>query len=404
MTASERAHILLVDDELDFGTAVATYLESWAEVVVATTATEGLRLLQQRCPDIVVVDQRLPDGDGLSLLRFARENCPETARVLITAYTEPDVLQEAINTLGIAYYIAKPVELPQLQLLLQQLWYTLLLRRSHRELQAQLQDYYRQLEERVAERTRTLQQAHAELQHLMALREQMLRFLLHDLKAPLANLQMLWGELTHALAGAADHLQELLTVGEDLIQTLQQLASDMLLVLTLESNTLPIRRETVDLRQLASRVIQRSDRLARSKTIKLHVRLDPKAPPLSGDPALLERLIANIVENALKYTPPGGDVTLSLTVREDALELSVSDTGVGMTAEDIAAALSGIGRPSTRPTGGEGSTGLGLQIIRTIARLHGAELSISSDGPGKGTTVCVRFPLQVATSAAVSQQ
>lgn len=403
MTSSERASIVLVDDERGFGEAVATYLSSWAHVTVATTAAEGLHLLQQQCPDIVLVDQRLPDGDGLSVLRFAWERCPETVRVLITAYADPDVLQEAINTLGIAYYIAKPIELPQLQLLLQQLWYTLLLRRSYRDLQAQLQGYYRQLEDRVAERTQALQKAYEELQHLMSLREQIFRFLLHDLKAPLANLQMLWNELSQALAGR-DHLQELLSLGNHLLATLQQLVSDMLVALALESGSMPIWQEPVDLRQLVNRVSQRFEQLARSKQIRLQLQLACEVPLLLGDPRLLERLLANILENALKYTPAGGEVALRLTAQDDGLELAVSDTGVGMTPEDIAAALSGVGHPSAKPTAGESSTGLGLQIIRHIAKLHGAELSILSEGPGKGTTVRLRFPIHVQTPVVVSQQ
>mgnify|MGYP001773291766 CR=1 FL=1 len=391
MTA-EQARIVLVDDEQEFCRAVATYLASWATVQCATTCAEGLRLLEQSCPDIVLVDQRLPDGDGLTLLRFARNHCPDTARVLITAYTDRKVLQEAINELGIAYYIAKPVELPQLQLLLQQLWYTLLLRRSQEQLQTQLQEYYHRLEERIAERTQTLQQAYQELQQLVALREQMLRFLLHDLKAPLANLEMLWNELRQALAGV-DHVHELLTLGSELIHTLRHLTSNMLLALTLESGSIPLRRERVELRELAERVCRHFTPALAAKDIQLATEMDQSLPPVVGDPALLERLLANLLENAIKYTPPGGHITLRLSASEDAVELEVRDTGVGMTEDDITAALTGHGSPSAQPTAGESSSGLGLPIIRHIAQLHGATLSIASEGRGTGTAFRIRFPL-----------
>ncbi|MCS6966095.1 MAG: response regulator [Candidatus Kapabacteria bacterium] len=185
MTTSTQPLIVFVDDEQDFGIAVADYFNNWATVKLAASVAEGTRLLNGHCPDILLVDLRLPDGDGLALLRLAMERCPETERILITAHTEHEAIQTAINELRCAYYVAKPIDLLQLGLILQRLRHTTLLRRSQQDLRAQVQHHYQYLEERITERTQTPQQAYEELQRLFALREQMMRFLIHDIKASL---------------------------------------------------------------------------------------------------------------------------------------------------------------------------------------------------------------------------
>ncbi len=394
--------ILLVDDEEAFCTAVAQYMQSWASVRYALTYSEGRRLLQQRCPDILLADHYLPDGEGVELLELALKSCPESARVLITAHTDSDILQRAINELRIAYYIAKPVELPQLQLLLQQLWYLLILRRSQQELQAQLRAYYQELEERIAKRTRTLQRAYDELRHLTEQRDQLLRFLLHDLRAPLSNLRLLWNELMQ-LVPADTQAGELLALGRDIVHTLEQLAATMAATVTADA-TLPLSHPTpIDLAELSERCIALFRPRAHAKSIQLCLQLPHrKLPLLFGNQALLERLLINLLDNALKYTPAGGTVTVRLQSHEDRLELQVQDTGVGLHAEELSMLLSGSGKPSVHPTAGESSTGLGWKIIRQIAQLHHASVDIISAGKGAGTTVTICFPTHVSAISSPS--
>jgi len=392
MGTEPRPVILLIDDELSFAAAVAEYMSPWASVRYAPTLAEGFRLLQEQCPDILVVDQRLPDGNGLELLRWALTHCPESARVLITAYSEQAVIQEAINEVRIAYYIAKPIELPQLQLLLQQLWYSLLLQRSQKELRQQLQQYYRDLEARIAERTAQLQKAYEELQRLLEFRQQMVRFLLHDLKVPLSNLRLLWQELSQSLS-QTEQYADTLALGEEILQQMEELLANISLAAALESPHFPLRRLRLELAELARRTVAHFAARARAKGITLTLTAPPSAAStILGDPTLLERLLANLLENALKYTPTGGTIQLRLIPDGDKLHLEVADTGIGMSPEDIAAALSGTGRPQGEPTAGESSTGLGLSIIRRIAQLHGAELHIHSPGKGQGTTFRLTFP------------
>jgi signal transduction histidine kinase len=405
MGTEERPSILVVDDEQPFCTAVAQYLDSWARVVCALTYAEALQQLQQECPDILLVDQHLPDGEGLALLRFAMQRFPDTERVLITAYTEREVIQQAINELRIAYYIAKPIELPQLQLLLQQLWYTILLRRSQHELQAQIRQYYRDVESRIAERTESLQRAYEALQHLLQFREQMVRFLLHDLKAPLSNLRMLWNELRAALSAPAPHVSELLALGSDILQNLEELLQAALTAATLEQPTALTQRKAIVLSDILQHVLTSFQPHARAKQIALQLQLpETPLPSILGEPHLVERLLANLVSNALKYTPSGGWVRLSVSASDSEVCIEVTDSGQGMEPEDIEALATGTGILGGQPTAGESSTGIGLSIVRFIAELHNARLQFASAGRGRGTTVRITFPAIPPVLPAVSQE
>jgi signal transduction histidine kinase len=118
----------------------------------------------------------------------------------------------------------------------------------------------------------------------------------------------------------------------------------------------------------------------------------PDVPPLVGSPEDIEELVSNLVSNAVKYTPSGGRVVASARLNGQGVLLRVSDTGMGIPADDMPRLFNEFHRcANVRQSGIEG-TGLGMAIVKTIADRHRAEVRVDSE-EGKGTTVEVRFPL-----------
>jgi signal transduction histidine kinase len=112
----------------------------------------------------------------------------------------------------------------------------------------------------------------------------------------------------------------------------------------------------------------------------------------SCDPDRLREAIDNLVSNAIKYSPVGGIIELSLAIGDEGAVIRVKDDGAGLSQDDLARLFGRFQRLSAKPTGGENSTGLGLFIVKRIVELHGGRVSAESPGPGLGATFTIRLP------------
>ena len=152
-------------------------------------------------------------------------------------------------------------------------------------------------------------------------------------------------------------------------------------------------------------VAERTARLFAANLSKAEVTLDLAVPgdfpALRADQLRLGQILINLVSNAIKFTPPGGRVTIAAEVRPDEVAIRVSDTGVGMTEAEAVRALEPFVQIDNGFDRNRGGTGLGLSICRELAALHGGRLTIDS-AKGAGTTVTLHLPSDraVATPAA----
>jgi len=176
--------------------------------------------------------------------------------------------------------------------------------------------------------------------------------------------------------------------------SLLELINDILDLTKVEAGKMELQKSFVDVAD----VMRRCLRLVKERAAKFNVRLrtsfDPNLPHLFADEGRLRQIAVNLLTNAVKFTPAGGDIVLSASVDQDgAIVISVADTGIGMSPPEIAVALERFGQtPSAQSRPNEG-TGLGLPLTKTLVELHGGQLGIDSV-PGKGTTVTVKFPPQ----------
>lgn len=142
---------------------------------------------------------------------------------------------------------------------------------------------------------------------------------------------------------------------------------------------------------------------AQAKNIRLQVLLDPQAGPVSGDPDRLQQVVWNLLSNALKFTPKGGRVQVRLERINSHVEITVTDTGQGISAEFLPHVFDRFRQADSSHTRAVGGLGLGLTIVRQLVELHGGTVQATSAGEGQGTTFTVCLPITAVHSAQTAQ-
>ncbi|HSN72314.1 MAG TPA: ATP-binding protein, partial [Steroidobacteraceae bacterium] len=237
-----------------------------------------------------------------------------------------------------------------------------------------------------------------ELKRADALRRELVANVSHDLRTPLASLRGYLETvlLKHDTLPAATRREYLEIAGRH-AQHLERLIAVLFELSKLESGAVVPQIEPFPLSELLHDVALRFRLRAQDAGITLATQVPPDAPLALGDIAMVERVLENLLDNALRHTSEGGRIGLELRAHGDHLRVTVADTGTGVAPEDLPHVFDRYFRGSDRRVG---RGGLGLAIVRRIVELHGESISLRST-PGIGT--CVEFGLPAAATVPAEQ-
>jgi signal transduction histidine kinase len=214
-------------------------------------------------------------------------------------------------------------------------------------------------------------------------RRRLLADVSHELRTPLTVIQgNLEGMIDGLYPADARHLERVLAE----TRQLERLVEDLRTLSLADAGALPLHREPTDLGALATDVVAGFQPQAAADGVVLSVEA-VEGDPLDLDPRRMRQVIGNLVSNALRHTPEGGQVTVAVRPGDDTVELVVTDTGSGMDAQSVERAFDRFWR-----SGDTAGAGLGLAIVRDLVRAHGGEVELEST-PGSGTIVRCRFPV-----------
>lgn len=205
----------------------------------------------------------------------------------------------------------------------------------------------------------------------------------HELRTPLAAIR---GYLETFEDEDPNTQRDFIQIIRRNVDRISSLVSDLLLLARLESSTPQISFEEVNLLHVADDVMKLVERLARDKDLNLKVDIGSDVL-INGDPFLLEQMLLNLLDNAVKYTDHG-EVVLRARKQEERVMIQVSDTGVGISREHLPRIFERFYRVDKARSRDLGGTGLGLSIVKHIVQLHGGEIRVQSQ-PGRGTTFTV---------------
>lgn len=223
------------------------------------------------------------------------------------------------------------------------------------------------------------------------LKDEFLATLSHELRTPLTAIlgwssMMLTGKLDTATArGATESI-------ERNARMQQQIVNDLLDVSRIITGQLRYEAQPTDVRAVVNAAIETVRPAAEAKNITLCARFDPRAEPVMGDPARLQQIAWNLLANAVKFTPAGGEVRVSVERAGAHVRLAVADSGEGIRADFLPYVFDRFRQGDQSSTRRHGGLGLGLSIVRHLVELHGGTVRASSDGEGRGSTFVVELP------------
>ena len=239
-----------------------------------------------------------------------------------------------------------------------------------------------------------------EIQRLETVRSDFVANVSHELRTPLTAIRGYVETLLNHPPTDPRDANQFLAIIERHSARLTRLTQDLLTLSDLESGSVQIARKPVEAGQLVQRVLEVFWDQAAKKQVQLSQIIEPDLPPLSGDLDRLQQLFINLVDNAVKYTPSGGQVTISVTRvpannngTEPRVEIAVADTGPGIPEKDLPRLTERFYRVDKARSRDLGGTGLGLAIVKHIVQAHQGELKIQS-ALGKGTIFRVLLPLE----------
>ena len=228
-----------------------------------------------------------------------------------------------------------------------------------------------------------------EMDGLERLRHDLVANVSHELKTPISALR---ARLENLLDGVEEPSPELLAVMLNQSERLSRLVDQLLDLSQLESGSVPIAREPVELAPLVQRVAGDVTASRPDRTVEVRSVVPPDLPALEGDPERLHQVLFNLMDNAYRFTPNGGVVTVRATRENGALRVSVEDTGPGIPAEHLPLVFERFYRADPSRSRQDGGTGIGLAIVRSVVEAHGGKIWAEST-VGKGATFSFVLPV-----------
>ncbi len=341
--------------------------------------------------DVYLIDNRLDGHTGLELLREALRRGCKAPVILQTGVGDLAVDLEAVRAGAADYLIKDQLTAAALE---RSIRYALERKRAEEALRQAREE----LERRVAERTAELTAANARLAEADRRKDEFLAVLAHELRNPLAPMRNAVALLRRRPAHYDPVVEQMRAMLERQVTHMAQLVDDLMDVARITRGKIELRLTSVDLAAIARRAVETILPLLEERKHRLDVAL-PEGPLwVRGDAVRLEQILNNLLQNAAKYTPPGGRIQLSAERAGDEAVVRVQDNGMGIRPE----MLPRIFDMFQQGERGGGRTieglGIGLTLVRNLVKLHGGRIEAHSAGLGKGSMFEVRLPTAPAAA------
>jgi signal transduction histidine kinase len=366
-----RPTILVVDDsELARDVLTAMLEPEGFEVVCAASGEEAFRAMRDRLPDLILLDIMLPGMDGFDICRGIRadERTKAIPVIMVTALTAREQRIAGLES-GADDFVSKPIDKGEIIARI----------RSHLRAKALMDE---------------LERKHAELRELQESRELLVHMILHDVKGPIGAIE---GCLHLIGKSASERLsaeeKRHLETGSLACRIAMDLLHDVLDAMRLERNALPLHRREFDMAAMAEEKARLCGAVAARRNVAMVCEIEPELKPLHvrADPDLTGRILSNLLLNAIRHTPEGRKVAVSIRRTEGGVKIEVSDEGEGISKAEMGRLFARLDQIRPGKSSARRGGGFGLYFCRLAAEAHGGRIWAESE-PGRGSRFHVFLP------------
>jgi len=385
------ANILIVEDEAIVALDLENRLEGMGYQIAGkvTNGKDTLEKIAESNPSLVLMDIKLAgEMDGITVAQLIRERWGIPV-IFLTAYSDEATLRRARISEPFGYII-KPVKDRELHATIEMGIY------KHK-VENKLQQYSQELERRVEERTADLVETTKKLEYALQVKTSFMQLMSHELRTPLNAVLGFSEMLSLQRAGSltekqARYVESIHSSGVRLLE----MVNNVLELTEIASGEMVLTPTTFLISDLLAGAISQFSKHAQAKNIQLDKKISDPTLTITADAGRLERILQILLDNAIKFTPENGHVTISTFCNSAGeIEITVSDNGIGIGKADqevIFKIFEQAGEPLTRTQ--EGS-GLGLALAKGLVELHNGRIWFESQGvPGKGSQFHVALPGQ----------
>lgn len=366
---SQKPSLLIVDDHADNLKVASSYLkEEGYNISLAFNGEEALSILREVSIDLILLDIMMPGMDGYTVAQTIK-NQPSTQKIPIIFLTARSEIQDMVKgfSVGGTDYITKPFSK----------WELLVRVNHHIELSRAYQ---------------TIQERNAELEQVIKTRDTIYAIIGHDIKGPFIEIMTFVDMLSKGHIQPGDkNFKEFIDSLSDKTRSTYNLLHNLLNWTMIQLDKTVKKEQPFLISQEINECISLFAQLISKKKIQVQCHIPEKESMIKADQNMINTVLRNLINNAIKFTNRGGQLSIHLHEENSYIILKIADTGIGMEPETIRIIESGQSPKPCRGTNNEKGNGLGFQLIKHFLSLHKATLSIESQVK-KGSTITIKIP------------
>ncbi len=376
----QEINILIVDDDKSIRTTLKFILtDNDYNVKEVGTGEKGLEKIENNFFNIAILDYRLPDTNGIELARQLKEKSDKTEVLILTGKASLESAIEAVKE-DIYDYLTKPVEPEKLIDAIE----------SALEKQFLVMENKRLME--------NLKKSNEKYRRLNKFKDGIISMISHDLRSPISSIRGFHKSLLAGHTGELNDMQkEIIETEEEAIDSMMELINNILDMRQIEAGEFKVDKELTDLKEeIINSLVKRLAPQIKERNFDLTVNYDTDIAEVSIDGGRIRQVVQNLLQNAFKFTPKGGNITITVTSPKDnIIQVSIKDTGKGMNTETLDTIFEAFyTQDSEKREASKKGRGLGLSICKEIINAHDGKIWAESEGEGKGSDFKFNLPLK----------